>query len=371
MKYRILVFGMTENPGGVESFLVNYYRNIDRNIVQFDFLCNSHNPIAYEEELAAYGARMFHITARSQNRSLYRKELKAVFDEHADEWCGIWVNVCSLANIDYLKMAKKYNINKRIIHSHNSQNMDTFLRGLLHKWNKRRVDKFATDYWACSEDAAKWFYGQDLMPKVQLVHNAIDVQMYTYDKKQRLSIRKKLGISENEYVLGNVGRLHFQKNQKFIIQIFSEYYKKSNLSKLVLVGQGPDEDMLKEECKKLNIQENVFFVGVQKDICAWLSAFDLFLFPSVFEGLGVAALEAQANGLPVLASERVIPQEVRMNNNFSFYSLDKSAEEWAERICEIKDNVKREDREMIVKSFSDKGYEIKVEAKKVERFLTE
>ena len=134
---RILVFGMTENPGGVESFLVNYYRHIDRNKIQWDFLCNSHNPVAYEDELISLGGRCFHISARSADRQKYRQELDSVFKEHAKEWSAIWVNVCSLANIDYLKVAKEYGIEKRIIHSHNSQNMDNWLRGLFHKWNKR------------------------------------------------------------------------------------------------------------------------------------------------------------------------------------------------------------------------------------------
>ena len=97
---RVLVFGMTENPGGVESFLMNYYRNIDREILQFDFLCNSYEPVAYEEELIYLGARTFHITSRRKNRKLFHRELEKVFNEHADEWSAIWVNVCSLANID-------------------------------------------------------------------------------------------------------------------------------------------------------------------------------------------------------------------------------------------------------------------------------
>lgn len=154
--FRILVFGMTENPGGVESFLMNYFRHIDKSKIQFDFLCNSHEFIAYEEEIRSSGSRIFHITARSKHWKKYSKELKKVFAGHASEWDAIWVNVCSLANIDYLKMAKKYGITKRIIHSHNSQNMDSWLRGILHKWNRLCLAGYATDFWACSENAARW-----------------------------------------------------------------------------------------------------------------------------------------------------------------------------------------------------------------------
>ena len=129
---RILVFGMTENPGGVESFLMNYYRHIDKNKIQFDFLCNSYNKVAYEDELISLGGRVYHITSRSKNYIKFTKELKELFDTHSSEWDGIWVNVCSLANIDYLKYAKKYGIKKRIMHSHNSHHMDGRLSGLLH-----------------------------------------------------------------------------------------------------------------------------------------------------------------------------------------------------------------------------------------------
>lgn len=362
---RILVFGMTENPGGVESFLINYYRYIDRDKFQFDFLCNSHNPVAYEDELIRMGARTFHFTARSKNRKLYNAELKEIFERHAGEWSAIWVNVCSLANIDYLKWAKEYGIKKRIIHSHNSRNMDGRLRGLLHWWNRYCIDKFATDFWACSLDAAKWFYRRKLLDKTIVVHNAIDVRKLKFDETKRKKIRTYLGL-ESEYVIGNVGRLHFQKNQSFILDIFFEYLKINPNSKLIFVGQGEDEQMLKEKCNCLGIFHKVVFAGVQKNIDEWLSAFDLFLFPSVFEGLGIAALEAQANGIPVLASMGVIPDEVKMNNNFIFYSLDHAAHQWSERVAEIQENVNRLDFEEIVNNFISKGYEITEEVNKLE-----
>ena len=367
---RILVFGMTENPGGVESFLLNYFRNIDRNVIQFDFLCNSHNLVAYEDELLALGARTFHITARSKNRKEYKKELKAVFNEHASEWHAIWVNVSSLANIDYLIIAKQYGIKKRIIHSHNSQNMDSKLRGMLHKWNKTQVGKYATDFWACSEDAAKWFYNEDLLQKVVIIHNAIDVERVAFDEKKRRDVRTKVNVSDEEYVIGNVGRLHFQKNQSFILDIFYEFTQKRPCAKLVFVGQGEDEIPLKEKCKTLGLKDKVVFAGVQSNVDAWLSAFDLFLFPSVFEGLSIAALEAQANGVPFLASRGVVPEEVRMNDNFVFYSLDESPMKWAQKIEEMQ-NYKRLDHEKIRQNFIEKGYEIHHEVNKLATLLSE
>ena len=336
---RILVFGMTGNPGGVESFLINYYRNIDRKKIQFDFLCNSHNPVAYEEELISLGGRTYHITARSKNPGLYKKEMEDVFKRHSAEWSAIWVNVSSLANIDYLKIAKKYGIQKRIIHSHNSRNMDGKLRGVLHEWNKRSLQKWATDFWACSEDAAKWFYKDELLSKTVIIHNAIDVRRISYDEDKRKAIRSKFQIGENTYVIGNVGRLHFQKNQAFAIDVFREYLIMNPNSRLILIGQGEDSEMLRKRASDLG--EKVLFTGVQSDIQGWLSAFDLFLFPSLFEGLSISAMEAQGNGIPVLASEGVIPPEVKITPNFIFFSLDQTAEKWAKMISQIKISYKR------------------------------
>ena len=366
---RILVFGMTENPGGVESFLINYYRNIDRTKIQFDFLCNSQELVAYEDELINLGGRTFHITARSKDRQNYKRELEDVFKNYASEWSAIWVNVCSLANIDYLKIAKRYGIKKRIIHSHNSQNMDSKLRVLLHKWNKRSIERYATDFWACSEDAAHWFYSDELMKKAVIIHNAIDVERMKFDKEKRQSIRKQYGL-ENKYVIGNVGRLHFQKNQEFAIEVFKEYHKDNPESVLVLVGQGEDEGKLRRIVKDYKIEENVLFAGVQKDIQAWLSCFDFFLFPSRFEGLGIAALEAQVSGLPVLASNKVIPNEVKMNDNFVFFDLETGIKSWSSKIDEMRMQ-SRLDYEIVKSVFICNGYDIETEVKKLERLLVD
>lgn len=365
--YKILVFGMTENPGGVESFIINYYRHIDRRKIQFDFLCNSYEPIAYEEEVKRLGGRCFHIIARHVDYRKYVLELEKVFREYASEWDAIWVNVCSLANVDYLKEARKYKIKKRIIHSHNSQNMDSKLRGILHWWNKKKIGKLATDFWACSEDAARWFYSDKELKRAVIIHNAIDIEHVQFDVKKRETIRKKYCWGK-KYVIGNVGRLHFQKNQSFMLDIFYYYYKKHSDSVLVLVGQGEDEKMLKDKAAKLKLSTAVFWAGVQSDIQAWLSSFDLFLFPSKFEGLGIAALEAQVNGLPVLASAGVIPQEVKINNNFLFCELEDGAEVWSQKIDKMQD-MEREDFKAVRQKFIDSGYDIEAEVEKVEELL--
>ncbi len=365
--YKVLVFGMTENPGGVESFLLNYYRRIDREKIQFDFLCNSYDPVAYEDELLALGGHTFHFPARSKSPKEYRSKLEDFFRKHAKEYQAIWVNVCSLANIDYLKMAKKYGIPKRIIHSHNSQNMDSKLRGMLHKWNKRHIQEYATDFWACGQQAAEWFYSGELMKKVIIIHNAIDVERMAYDEAKRNEFRKQINCN-NEFVIGNVGRLHFQKNQSFLLDVFRKVVDLEPTAQLVLIGQGEDEQMLKEKTAALKLEENVHFTGVQYDIPGWLSAMDLFLFPSVFEGLSVAGLEAQANGVPMLASAKVIDPDTKVNENFEFYPLEEGPEKWAAKIMEMK-QMKRLPKETVKENFVSRGYDISVEVQKLEKLF--
>ena len=363
----ILIFGMTEIAGGMESFVMNYYRNIDKTLFHFDFLCNTYNNIAYEEELIHSGSKIFKFTARNKNYFKYKKELNIFFKKYAKEYDCIWVNVCSLANIDYLKLAKKYGIKKRIIHSHNSKNMDSFFRGILHRINRSFIEKYATDFFSCSQEATNWFYKKTIINKVKIIKNAIDLNKYRFNGENRNEIRKNLNL-ENNFVIGNVGRLHFQKNQIFILDVFKEFLKKCNNAKLILVGEGEDEIKLKQKASLLGIKNKCLFVGKQNNIEQWISAFDVFLFPSLFEGLPISLLEAQANGIPILASSE-ISKEVKINDNFIFYSLKENYINWAKKLVYMKENLKRISYENLLKSFDLYGYDIKTEVKKFEKIL--
>ena len=358
---------MTENPGGVESFLINSYRVINGRGISFDFLCNSYNDIAYENELKETGSRCFHIIARSKDPILYYCQLNSLFKEHSSEWDAVWVNVSSLANIDYLKIASKFGIRRRIIHSHNSRNMDGVLREKLHCHNKKILDRYATDYWACSEAAARWFFKPEIISKTVYIRNAVDLNRLRYNEEDRQAIRSEHGW-EGKTVIGNVGRLHFQKNQMFMLDIFKNYHDRNPESVLVLIGQGEDLDKIKTKAASCGIEDCVYLAGVQGDIPKWLSAFDVFLFPSLFEGLPVAAMEAQANGVPVLASEGVIPSEVKINGNFMFFPLSRSAEEWADQI-DILTAEGRPAQKEITAGFIRTGFEINEASEELLRML--
>ena len=367
---RILVFGMNENPGGVESFIMNYFREFNREKLVLDFLCNSNAKIAYEDELISKGARVFHVTARSKNPIRYYWEMYKFFKNYAASYQAIWVNINSLANIDYLKFARYFGIPIRIVHSHNSQNMDTSLREKLHDYNRSRIEKWATDFWACSHEAAKWFYNEETIEKVKIIPNAINMDASIFSSEAREKIRTDYTL-DNKFVLGHVGRLHFQKNQEFMIRVLAKLLEIRNDVCLVLVGQGEDLDKLKLLAEELSGQNKVYFVGVQSNISEWLSAFDLFFFPSNFEGLGIAALEAQVNGLPTLLSEEGVPKEAKINDNTFFYSLKESEENWVKFLDEMIHTTTRLNYEDIRDNFEKSGYDIKIAAQNLEKQLLE
>lgn len=366
---KILVFGITENPGGIESVIMNYYRHIDRKKIQFDFLCNTEK-VSYEKEINALGGKIYRITARSQNKKKFKKDMENFFVKHANEYFAIWVNVCSLANIDYLKYAKKYGISKRIIHAHNSQNMDSFLRGILHRFNRILIGRYATDFWTCSDEASKWFYSKKIInsSKYVIIKNAINCDIYKFDKEIRDNYRKQFNIESDELVIGNVGRMHFQKNQEYIIKIFNDINKSIPKSKLFLVGDGPDKGKIEKLIKEYKQQNNIILLGVRDDVNCLMQMFDVFLFPSLFEGLPLAPIEAQAASLPVYLSKGRISSKVIINKKLiHFIDLDEGANRWANIIINTYKNYDRNllDMDLIRKS----GYDIITEAQKLERLL--
>ena len=366
---KILVFGMTDIPGGMESVIMNYYRFIDKEKIQFDFLCNTEK-VAYEEEINKLGGKIFRIPARSKGYFKYKNALKNFYKEHSKDYSCIWINVCSLANIDYLKMAKKYGIKTRIIHCHNSQNMDSKLRGLLHKFNRLFISNYATDFWTCSDFASPWFYSQNIIKSktYKVINNAIDLNKFGFSEDIRDLYRKELGFDDNTLVIGNVGRFHFQKNHPFIINIFEKIVDKKPNSVLLLIGAGEDEEKIRNLVNEKNLKQKVIFLGKREDVNNILQAMDVFLFPSVFEGFGLALVEAQAASLKIFASSDCIPEIVKLDKkNFNSISLNENSDVWAQKIIDsCKNSSKRISNSEIIKSA---GYDIEKESKDMQEFF--
>ncbi|CDI43043.1 glycosyltransferase [Lactobacillus helveticus] len=368
--YRVLVCGLAneKDQGGIEMMVLNYYQRFNRKKIHFDFVCNSDKyKMAYSTIFKSWGSRIFYTSKRGSHPFKYYKEMDELFKKISLNYDCIWFNTSDLANITYLKLAKKFNIKRRIIHSHNSKLIVLGLKGYIYKKihyiNRKKIDKYGTDFWACSEAASKWMFPDKV--NTQLVKNAVDINKYSFNQKKREKVRNKYNLN-NCYVIGNVGRLNFQKNQDFILQIVNEL-KKTNLNfKVLLVGQGEDKKKLLKTIQELNLEEYVLMVGQQKDMQAFYSAFDLFIFPSRFEGLSVSLLEAQANGVPILASTNVSPKEIKINKNICFLPLTNGKGDWAINILNIKKKYFRLNENKIKQNFLKHQYDIDVEAPKLE-----
>ena len=371
---RILVFGITDIKGGVESVIMNYYRNINKEKIQFDFLCNNEQ-VAYEDEIKELGGNIYRVTARSKSVNKYKSDMTEFFEKNAKNYDTIWVNLCSLANIDYLKYAKKYGIRRRIIHSHNSQNMDSFLRGILHRINRLFVSQYATDFWSCSNEASKWFYSDKIINSncYRIINNAINTEKFEFNEQIRNDYRTKFDLN-NKLVIGNVGRFHFQKNHPFIIKVFNEIHKKRPDSELLLIGAGADEDNIRQIVKDYNLEDSVRFLVSRNDVPELMQAIDVFLFPSLFEGLPVTLVEAQTAGLMIYASKDKITNEVVIDkNSIKFISLDDGEKVWCDTILKDAENglfdnfERRKSKADIVKKA---GFDIKTEALKLEEIFS-
>lgn len=371
---KVLIGGMSSFPGGIESVIMNYLTNFDLSKFHFDFLFLYSNieKMAYSQELEKMGCKIFYIPSKRNNPIAHFKALNNFFKIHGSEYDTVWFNANDLANIDVLKVAKKFNIKHRIIHSHNSQITDTGLnairRKILHQFNKNKISHIANEYWACSKVAAQWMYPARIISNVEIIKNAINPNFYKFNSEKRNKIRNKYHMNDS-MVIGNVGRLFFQKNQIFMLDIIHQVVPQIPNIKLVLVGDGPDKQRIVEKIKQLQLQENVLLVGKQSDMQGWYSAFDIFLFPSLFEGLSVALLEAQANGVSILASDRVSPNEIQINDNIAFVSLNKNVEYWKDKLIQICNNSSRVNEVEIYRNFVSHGYEIKKAAKILEQKL--
>ncbi len=328
---KILVFGMTENPGGIESVIMNYYRKIDRQKIQFDFLCNC-KTIAYQEEIAALGGQVFSITPRKESFSAFRRELKSFMDTHAKDYDALWMNVCTLVNIDYLVAAKKAGIPRIIIHCHNPADTFGAVKQFMHNYNRRRLPRYATDFWSCSTESSPFFFDEGIRNggHYRVIPNAIDTARFAFDAQVREEMRRKYAL-EDKLVLGHVGRFEEQKNHRQFIPIMESLVKENPAVRLLLVGQGSLEEEIRALAQSKGLLEYIVFCGVESRMEAVYQAMDVFVMPSLFEGLPVSVLEAQANGLPCVLSD-TIPVAVKHNENVRFIPLDAEPHIWAQAV---------------------------------------
>lgn len=314
--------------GGIQAFIMNVYRNIDKNKVQFDFLLNQNIKESYVNEIEALGGHIFYVPARREGIHKNRAALDAFFSMHP-EYRIVHMHESTLSYIEPLIYAKKHGVQVRIIHSHSTKANGSALNAILHTINKQRISQIATHFFSCGNLAGKWFYGGTrLAKKHEVINNGIKISDYRFDEDMREKKRKELCVPPETYVVGHVGRFNTVKNHSFLIDVFCEILRRRDDSVLCLAGDGPLRSEIENKCNELGIIDRIRFLGNRKDINELLQAFDILMMPSLYEGFPVAVLEAEACGLPIVLSD-TITREVCIKENIRLCSLSDSAAEWA------------------------------------------
>lgn len=324
--------------GGIESFLSNVLLHMDAEAVQVDIVVAELSESIFIRPLQKYGVRFVELSGKQQqlwkNHRMFRELLRL------EKYDAVHLNIFHGLSLYYAYLAKREGIPVRIAHSHNTalrKSGTRVLKQMIHCASKELFTGSATDLWACSEAAAKFLFSPNALKKreFKFIPNGIDVERFRFDAAVREQVRKELGL-DGKFVIGNTGRLCYQKNQDFLLDIFAGVIRRRPESRLLLIGEGEAEADLRQKAERLGISDAVIFYGTSARIGQLLWAMDVFVFPSRFEGLGIAAVEAQAAGLPVLCSEHV-PHEACVTPQFQSLPLDNGAEQWAEMLLESGD----------------------------------
>lgn len=341
---RILQVTTIMNRGGLETMIMNYYRKLDRSKVQFDFLVHREERGDYDDEIESMGGKIYRMPRIMPGN--YRKYFKSLDDffKANKEYKVVHSHINENSGF-VLRAAKKYNIPCRIAHSHQSDLKVDYKYPF--RMFARLYLKNANNYFACGDRAGKWLFGKK---DFTILNNAVDSELFRINKDSSERVRKELKI-EDKFVIGHVGRFNPQKNHEFLISVFNEILKIKENAVLLLIGEGYLEEKIKEQVKDLGIEENVKFLGLRTDIPDLMQGMDLFLFPSLFEGLPVVLVEAQAAGLKCVTSTGVT-KESDLTNSIEFYDLNLSPKEWAQKILSL--DINKKDNSQILK---EKGYD--------------
>lgn len=345
--------------GGVEAVIMNYYRHIDRNKFQFDFICDNDSTNIPYEEIESLGGRVYLIPPY-QKVFAYQKELNKLLKENNYKIIHSHINTLSVFP---LHAAKKAGVPVRIAHSHSTTNKKEWKKNILKQVLRPFSKLYATNYMCCSELAGRWLFGNKAYNegKVYLLNNAIDINKFKYNENTRNKIRKQYNIKDNTLVIGHIGRFVKQKNHEYLIDIFNEVHKQNKNSILLLAGQGPLLESIKDKVNNLNLSNNVIFLGQVNNSNEIYQAMDVFVLPSLYEGLPVVGVEAQSSGLLCILSTSMT-KETKVLDSTIFIDLDKNAEYWSNTILENLKNYKRSDT---TEEITDNNFNIDKEASKL------
>ena len=344
---------------GVTAVITNYIEHFEKDNIQVDVLVYDDSEKEVIDKLKSYGSEVYFMPKLSlKNINGYKKYIKDFFSNHKYDIIHSHFN-----QIDGLvfPIARKQKNCICISHSHNTKLSDYFFKAIRNRLMCLNIAKNA-DIWAsCSEKAGIALFGKKFKdsPKSLIIHNGVDCDKFKYNEEYREEIRNEFNISEDRILIGNIGSFKPQKNQTFLVDIFNQLCKKSDKYNLIFVGDGPTQEEIKNKVKELNLQDRVIFTGTRKDIPKILSAIDIFVLPSLYEGLPVIGIEAQAAGLECVFSD-TITKEVDLGN-VCFIKLDATLDEWCNAIsnCSFKHN---ENYSYLI---TEKGYNIDLESKRL------
>ena len=288
---RVLMLFTILNRGGAEAMVMNYYREIDRSKVQFDFVVHREEKGDYEDEVTSLGGKIYRMMPlRPQNIGKYKRQIANFFDEHPEY--QIIHGQCSESGYFFYKEAARRGIPVIIAHAHNSH-VKIDLKWFFRTWMKYKMRPYLTHYFSCGEEASEWLFGKKLAQKAIILKNAIDSRKYRFDEEVRNKKRKELELDNKTLTICHVGRFDKVKNHTFIVDIFAEVLKKHPDAQLLLIGDGELREQTEQKVKQMGLSEKVIFLGVRRDVNELLQAADAMVFPSLFEGLPVTLVEAQ------------------------------------------------------------------------------
>lgn len=354
---RVLQCVNVMHRAGLETMLMNYYRNIDREQIQFDFLTHRPERGDYDDEIEQMGGRVYYAPRLyPQNFPAYFSYMKRFFAEHP-EYRIVHSHIDAMSYLPMLA-AKKAGVPIRIAHSH-STSIDRDFKYLLKQCFRILLPSAANAYLACGTEAGRFLFGNRAF---QIIPNAVDAEKFYYNEEIRQNKRRQLNL-QDEFVVGHVGRMSYPKNHEQLIEIFDAIQKAYPNSKLLLIGVGEKEEEIRNRVKARCLEEKVLFLGKRSDVNELYQAMDVFVLPSRFEGIPVVGIEAQLSDLPCIFS-RNVPEESKINSKTCFMSLQEPAQRWADVILQKKDSERSAMKEELCRS----DYDIKHAYKKLQEY---
>lgn len=366
---KICIFCETWESGGIESFINAVLMSGNMSFMKIDIVVSEIRTSVFTANLEKMGIQFYSLSGNT--RSIVQNIKKFGAHLKKQKYDLIHFNIYHGVSMVYAQVAALCKVPVRIIHSHNTDLRKSFFRPLkiiFHKIASQMLTKYATDLWACSTLAAKFMFPERYLARgdIMIIPNGIDTARFVFNPCKRSEIRRQLGV-EDCFVVGNIGRICYQKNQSFLIEVMSEVLKIKPKSVLLLIGDGEEHEMIKLRAENMGIQDHVIFYGNSTKVEELFWAMDTFAFPSLFEGFGIVSIEAQASGLPVICSE-FVPRETYLTPSVKAVPISSGSRKWAEQLLNSKTLETRCDAALSIKKA---GYDIVDVVKKVKKCYVE